>query len=59
MAKKQKDVIVANPIYDVVFKNLLATSKGTNKVNASYFVGTILGEEITDIELLPQEYCKC
>jgi len=50
------DVIIANPIYDVVFKNLMATSKGTNKDIASYFVGTILGEEIADIELLPQEY---
>ena len=49
------DVIIANPIYDVVFKNLMATSKGTNKDIASYFVGTILGEEIADIELLPQE----
>jgi len=56
MAKKQTDVIIANPIYDAVFKNLMATSKGTNKDIAGYFVGTILGEEIADIELLPQEY---
>jgi len=56
MIKKQTDIIIANPIYDVVFKNLMTTSKGTNKDIASYFVGTILGEEITDIELLPQEY---
>jgi hypothetical protein len=56
MAKKQKERVIANPIYDVVFKNLMTTSKGTNKDIASYFVGTILGEEITDIELLPQEY---
>ena len=56
MAKKQTDVIIANPIYDAVFKNLLATSKGTNKDIAGYFVGTILGEEIADIDLLPQEY---
>ena len=51
-----KEVIIANPIYDVVFKNLMTTSKGTNKDIASYFVGTILGEEIADIDLLPQEY---
>ena len=56
MAKKKIDVIIANPIYDAVFKNLMATSKGTNKDIAGYFVGTILGEEITDIDLLPQEY---
>jgi len=52
----KKEVIIANPIYDVVFKNLMTTSKGTNKDIASYFFGTILGEEITDIDFLPQEY---
>jgi hypothetical protein len=51
-----KDIIIANPIYDAVFKNLMMNSKGTNKDIASYFVGTILGEEIADIDLLPQEY---
>ena len=56
MAKKKTDVIIANPIYDAVFKNLMATSKGTNKDIAGYFIGTILGEEIADIDLLPQEY---
>ena len=56
MAKKKTDVIIANPIYDAVFKNLMATGKGTNKDIAGYFVGTILGEEIADIDLLPQEY---
>jgi len=56
MTKNKTDIIIANPIYDAVFKNLMATSKGTNKDIAGYFVGTILGEEITDIDLLPQEY---
>jgi hypothetical protein len=56
MVYKKTDVIIANPIYDVVFKNLMTTNRGTNKEIASYFVGTILGEEITEIELLPQEY---
>ena len=51
-----KEIIIANPIYDAVFKNLMMTSKGTNKDIASFFVGTILGEEIADIDLLPQEY---
>jgi len=53
---KQPDVVIANPIYDAVFKNLITTSKGTNKDIAGYFVGTILGEEIVDIDFLPQEY---
>jgi disulfide oxidoreductase YuzD len=56
MAKKKTDTVIANPIYDVVFKNLMTTNKVTNKDIASYFVGTVLGEEITDIDLLPQEY---
>jgi len=56
MAKNKTDVIIANPIYDAVFKNLMATGTGTNKDIAGYFVGTILGEEIADIDLLPQEY---
>jgi hypothetical protein len=34
----------------------MTTSKGTNKDIARYFVGAILGEEITDIDFLPQEY---
>ena len=45
MAKKQKDIIIANPMYDVVFKLLMA-----DKDIARYFVGTVLGEEIIDID---------
>ena len=56
MAKNKTDVIIANPIYDAVFKGLMTTKKVTNKDVAGYFVGTVLGEEITDIVLLPQEY---
>ena len=52
MAKKQDDIIIANPMYDVVFKHLMMASKDI----ASYFVGTVLGEEISDIEFAPQEY---
>ena len=51
MAKKQKDIIIANPMYDVVFISLMA-----DKDIARYFVGTVLGEEITDIDFAPQEY---
>ena len=59
MKKKKeeiKEIIIANPIYDVVFKSLMTTGNVINKENAIFFVGTILGEEITDIEFLPQEY---
>ena len=55
MAKKQTGVIIANPIYDAVFKNLMTAGKGTNKDIAGYFIGTILGEEIADIDFLSQE----
>ena len=51
MAKKQKDIIIANPMYDVVFKLLMA-----DKDIARYFVGTVLGEEIIDMDFAPQEY---
>ena len=51
MTKKQKEIIIANPMYDVVFKHLMA-----DKDIARYFVGTVLGEEISDIDFAPQEY---
>ena len=51
MANKKKDIIIANPIYDVVFKNLME-----DKEIAQYFIGIILGETITDIEFAPLEY---
>ena len=51
MTKKQKEIIIANPMYDVVFKHLMA-----DKEIARYFVGTVLGEEIVDIDFAPQEY---
>jgi hypothetical protein len=51
MTKRQNDIIIANPMYDVVFKLLMA-----DKDIARHFVGTVLGEEITDIDFAPQEY---
>jgi uncharacterized coiled-coil protein SlyX len=56
MAIKNTDVIIANPIYDVVFKNLMTTDNDTNRENARYFVSTVLDEKIVEIDLLPQEY---
>jgi hypothetical protein len=56
MSNAQTDVIIANPIYDVVFKNLMTTVNDVNRENARYFIGTVLGEEIVEIDFLPQEY---
>jgi septal ring factor EnvC (AmiA/AmiB activator) len=44
-------MIIANPIYDVVFKRLMQ-----NKRIATFFIETLLEETILDIELRPQEY---
>ena len=41
---------IANPMYDAVFKHLLEDPESTRLI-----VGTILGEEIEEIELAPQE----
>ena len=41
---------IANPMYDAVFKHLLEDPE-----SARLIVGTILGEEIEEIELAPQE----
>ena len=46
MVKQQKDIIIANPMYDVVFKTLMLA----DKEYARYFVATIMNEEIVDIE---------
>ena len=56
MKQKLKEIIIANPIYDAVFKSLMMKDNGTNKDNARFFVGTILGEEVVDITLISQEY---
>ena len=51
MKGKQEEIIIANPMYDVVFKHLMA-----DKNIARYFVETVLGEKIVDIDFAPQEY---
>ncbi|MCL2073810.1 MAG: hypothetical protein FWH18_07815 [Marinilabiliaceae bacterium] len=53
MAEQKKDIIIANPMYDAVFKSLMA-----DKDNARCLVGTITGERILDIEFAPQEYIQ-
>ena len=44
-------MLIANPIYDVVFKYLLEDKKV-----AKLFLGAILEKEIIDLEFKPKEY---
>jgi hypothetical protein len=44
-------MIIANPIYDIVFKRLME-----NKRIARFFVETIIGEKVEEIAVVPQEY---
>jgi hypothetical protein len=44
-------MIIANPIYDVVFKRLMENEKV-----AKFFIGTLLEQEIVAVEVKPQEY---
>ena len=44
-------MIIANPIYDIVFKRLME-----NRRIARFFVETIIGEHVEDIAMVPQEY---
>jgi hypothetical protein len=44
-------MIIANPIYDVVFKQLMQNSR-----IASFFISTLLGETVLDVDLKPQEF---
>lgn len=44
-------MIIANPIYDVVFKRLMEN----NRV-AKFFVSTMLGQKVESLELQPQEF---
>ena len=44
-------MIIANPIYDTAFKRLME-----NRRIAKFFIGTLIGEQIDEIALVPQEY---
>ncbi|MFN0048448.1 MAG: hypothetical protein ACKVOU_04935 [Cytophagales bacterium] len=44
-------MVIANPIYDVVFKRMME-----NERVAKFFIGTLLDETIETIEVKPQEY---
>jgi hypothetical protein len=52
MLNEIKDIIIANPMYDVVFKHLMMADKNI----ARFFIGAILGVEIVDVEFLAQDY---
>src|SRR5580700_2494081 len=43
-------MIIANPIYDVVFKQLMQNTR-----IAKFFIETLLGEAIEELEMEPQE----
>jgi hypothetical protein len=49
--KAGKPFIIANPIYDTVFKRLME-----NKRIAKFFISTILEQQVDDITVLPQEF---
>jgi hypothetical protein len=44
-------MIIANPIYDVVFKRMMENEKV-----AKFFIGTLLGQTIETVEVKPQEF---
>ena len=44
-------MVIANPIYDVVFKRLMENEKV-----AKFFIGTLLEQTIENIEVKPQEF---
>ena len=50
MAKEMKDIEIANPLYDVVFKQLMEN----NRV-AAYFIESFIGEKIENLTLVTTE----
>jgi murein DD-endopeptidase MepM/ murein hydrolase activator NlpD len=48
---KEELVLIANPIYDTVFKHLME-----NERIAKFFIGTLLGQTVVEIDMKPQEY---
>jgi len=51
MVEEQKEIIIANPMYDAVFKALME-----DKDNARYFVEAIIDEEIVEIDFAKNDY---
>lgn len=44
-------MVIANPIYDVVFKRLMENDKV-----AKFFIGTLLEQTIETVEIKPHEF---
>ncbi|MDR0711279.1 MAG: hypothetical protein LBF67_02895 [Prevotellaceae bacterium] len=44
-------ILIANPIYDTVFKRMMENDRV-----ARFFIGTLLREEVAAVSLMPQEY---
>ncbi|MDR2026051.1 MAG: hypothetical protein LBQ01_00645, partial [Prevotellaceae bacterium] len=51
--RRAKPLIIANPIYDTVFKKLMENMK-----IVKFFLSTILGQQVTAVDVLPQEYTR-
>ena len=51
MVEEQKEIIIANPMYDAVFKALME-----NRDFARYFVESIIDEEIVEIDFAKNDY---
>jgi hypothetical protein len=49
--KQYKPYVIANPIYDTVFKKLME-----NERIAKFFISTILEEQVISLEICPQEF---
>lgn len=46
-----KPILIANPIYDVVFKRLMENEKA-----AKFFISTLINKTVEEIHLKPQEF---
>ena len=44
-------MVIANPIYDVLFKRMMENDKV-----AKFFIGTILEQTVENVEVKPQEF---
>ena len=51
VATRPHGIKIANPIYDTVFKYLME-----NRRVARFFIETLIGEQVTEIAVVPQEY---
>ncbi|MDR1602512.1 MAG: hypothetical protein LBS42_08800 [Tannerella sp.] len=50
---EREEALIANPIYDHVFKYLMEDNKVARK-----FISAIIGEDVTELSFAPQEYVR-